>query len=74
MKVNVRQLHEKTGALIDLAASGEIVTVVRRNVPVAEIRPIPAPASATLPDREALLARYPQLGLDSGRILEEDRS
>lgn len=74
MRVNIRQLHEKTGAIVDLAAAGEVVTVVRQNVPVAEIWPIRAHGGAVLPDREALLQQYPALGLDSGLILEEDRS
>ena len=73
--VNVRELHERTGSIVALAAEGHTVLVVKRGVPVAEIRP---PTSTVrrgkLPDRSRLLARYPVLRGDSGRFLEEDRS
>lgn len=74
-KVNIRQLHERTGRLVDLAAEGHVVTILRRGVPVAELRPARSSTAArTLPDRSELLARYPLLPGDSGRFLEEDRS
>jgi len=74
-RVNVRELHERTGSIVDLAAEGHVVTVVKRGRPVAELRPIGAGRyRRTLPDRRELLARYPKLRGDSGRILEEDRS
>lgn len=74
-QVNVRQLHERTGAIVDLAAKGRVVIVVKRGRPVAELRPLGGAGSArTLPDRSAQLARYPKLKSDSGRMLEEDRS
>jgi antitoxin (DNA-binding transcriptional repressor) of toxin-antitoxin stability system len=73
-QVNVRQLHERTGAIVDLAAKGRVVVVVKRGRPVAELRPLGGAGSARLPDRSAQLARYPRLKGDSGRILEEDRS
>ena len=73
--VNIRQLHERTGALVDLAAEGHPVVILRRGTPVAELRPASATArSRTLPDRRSLLARYPRLEGDSGRFLEQDRS
>jgi antitoxin (DNA-binding transcriptional repressor) of toxin-antitoxin stability system len=73
--VNVRQLHEKTGAIVDLVAEGNVVVVVKRGRRVAELRPADAArGDGTLPDRSALLARYPRLKGDSGRYLEEDRS
>ena len=73
--VNVRKLHERTGAIVDLAAEGHVVIIVKRGRPVAELRPLEAGARRrTLPDRAELLARYPRLRGDSGRFLEEDRS
>ncbi len=73
--VNIRELHERTGALVDEAAEGHIVVVLRRGVPVVELRPAGAAARArTLPDRTAFLARFPKLRSDSARFLEEDRS
>jgi antitoxin (DNA-binding transcriptional repressor) of toxin-antitoxin stability system len=74
-QVNVRELHERTGAIVDLATKGRVVTIVKRGRPVAELRPLVDSArTRTLPDRVALLARYPKLRGDSGRFLEEDRS
>lgn len=74
-EVNVRQLHERTGAIVALAVAGHVVRVVKRGRPVAELRPLAASElPVTLPDRTDLLAKYPQLAGDSGRFLEEDRS
>ena len=73
--VNVRELHERTGALVALAAEGHVLVVVKRGVPVAELRAISAATRRrTLPDRSAVLARFPVLRGDSGRFLEEERS
>jgi len=73
--VNVRQLHEQTGKFVKLAADGQVVTVLMRGQPIAELRPLSGGARRqTLPDRATLLARYPKLAGDSGRFLEEDRS
>ena len=74
-QVNVRELHERTGAIVDLATKGRVVTIVKRGRPVAELRPLVDSAQRrTLPDRVTLLARYPKVRGDSGRFLEEDRS
>ena len=73
--VNVRELHERTGALVALAAEGHVVVVVKRGVPVAELHPPRASIRvATLPERTELLSRFPEIEGDSGRFLEEDRS
>lgn len=74
-QVNVRELHERTGAIVELAAKGRVVIVVKRGRPVAELRPLGSASGVrTLPDRSAQLARYPKVKSDSGRMLEEDRS
>ena len=72
--VNLRELHMRTGAIVDLAARGETVTVVRRGVAIAELGPAKERRAPPLPDREKILARFPRVKRDSGRILEEDRS
>jgi antitoxin (DNA-binding transcriptional repressor) of toxin-antitoxin stability system len=73
-RVNVRELHLRTGAIVDRAAAGEIMTIERRGARVAELRPATAQEGRPLPDRTKLLARYPMLSGNSGRFLEEDRS
>jgi prevent-host-death family protein len=71
----VRDLHLRTAAILDEVAAGQTVVITRRGTPVAEIRPFRRKALGTgLPDREAWLARFPQVKGDSGRFLEEDRS
>ena len=72
--VNVRELHLRTGAIVDRAAAGEVVVIERRGAKVAELRPVTARSGRPFPDRSKLLARYPLLPGDSGRYLEEDRS
>jgi antitoxin (DNA-binding transcriptional repressor) of toxin-antitoxin stability system len=74
-RVNIRELHENTGSLVDLAAEGHVVVILRRGVPVAEMHPSAAALGRrTLPDREIVLARFPEVPQDSGRFLEEERS
>jgi antitoxin (DNA-binding transcriptional repressor) of toxin-antitoxin stability system len=41
MKLNLHQVKSQFSKYIDLVESGETVIVCKRNVPVAEIRPIP---------------------------------
>lgn len=72
--VNVRELHLRTGTVVDRVAAGEVVTIERRGAKVAELRPVLTLKGRPLPDRTKLLARYPKLPGDSGRFLEEDRS
>lgn len=70
----VRDLHLNTSAVIREVARGETYLIEKRGVPVAELRPLQTPPSSRrLPNREALLAKLP-VALDSGRILEEDRT
>jgi antitoxin (DNA-binding transcriptional repressor) of toxin-antitoxin stability system len=72
--VNVRELHEKTGTLVKLAASGHVIRIVRRGQLVAELRPIsPSERRRSLPERDELLATFPELEGESGQFLEADR-
>ena len=74
-RASVRDLHLKTSAIVKAVASGQVFVIEKKGTPVAELRPFQVlPASHRLPNREAFLAKFPQVKLDSGRILEEDRS
>jgi len=67
-------LHLKTSAILDQVASGLTFVIERGGIPVAELKPLSNPGSTRkLPDRERRLAKLPQ-ALDSGRILEHDRT
>ncbi len=73
--VNIRELHEHTGSLVDLAAEGHPILILRRGIAIAELHPSSSAAHRrVLPDRTKLLASYPLLEGDSGRFLEEERS
>ena len=41
-EVNVRELRNHGGEVLDRVSAGESITVVRSGTPVAELRPIPA--------------------------------
>ena len=75
-KATVRDLHMRTGAIVDEAAEGHIITIVKRGVPVAELRPLEAkPRPRGLPKNwEKIMSKSPQVPADSGKFLEEDRS
>jgi prevent-host-death family protein len=42
-KVNIHEAKAKLSELIDRVVEGEVVVMCRRNVPVAELRPLPRP-------------------------------
>ena len=78
-KTSVRELHIHTSELVREAAEGGIIVIERRGEPVAELRPITAPARMPAGRKARIFtsmgkiwARMPQVG-DSGKILEEDR-
>ena len=74
-RASVRDLHLKTSAILKEVASGKVFVIEKRGAPVAELRPFQVlPPTRRLPNREAYLAKFPRVKLDSGRILEEDRS
>jgi len=73
-KATVRDLHLRTSQIVREVAEGEIFVIEKRGLAVAELRPLEAlPPTRRLPNRESRLAKLPR-AMDSGRILEEDRS
>ena len=73
-RASVRDLHLKTSALIKAVSEGESFIIDKHGVAGAELRPIqPSPPVLKFPNREAFIAAL-KPSLDSGRILEEDRS
>lgn len=74
-RATLRDLHLKTGEIVERVAGGETFLIEKRGVPVAEPRPLTGQLpTRRVPDREKLLKRLPQLKRDSGCILEQDRS
>jgi prevent-host-death family protein len=77
---SVRELHIHTSKLVREAADGGIIVIERRGEPVAELRPITAPApmaagrkARIFTSMRRIWARMPQVS-DSTKILEEDRN
>ena len=75
-KATIRELHMRTGAIVSQATEGHVVTILKRGVPVAELRPVESKSRPKgLPTNwESVMARFPKVRGDSGRFLEEDRS
>ena len=69
----VRELHLKTSEIVRQVAEGESFIVIKRGVPVAEIRPISTRPTPRMPNREALIMSGSKT-MDSGLILEQDRT
>jgi prevent-host-death family protein len=48
-KVNLYEAKTHLSALVDRVAEGETVVICRRNVPAAELRPVPKPRKKRRP-------------------------
>ena len=73
MRVNIRELHRRTGAVVELAAHGDVVVIERRGVPVAEMRPARPPAPGFPAAHWEALKRFPRFPDDSGQFISESR-
>jgi prevent-host-death family protein len=74
-KATVRELHLKTSDIIKEVANGGSFVIEKHGRAVAVLRPVSERRNTTLmPDREGYFGKQPRDPLDSGRILEEDRS
>ena len=78
-KTSVRELHIRTSELVREAEQGGVIVIERRGEPVAELRPITAPARMPAGTKARIFnsmreiwARMPQVA-DSSKIIEEDR-
>lgn len=73
-KINVRSLHLNTSAILNEVGDGQAFVIEKQGRPVAELRPFVAPPKTRrLAANAAFIAKLPRV-LDSGRVLEEDRS
>ena len=48
-KVNLYEAKARLSALVDRVAEGESILICRRNVPAAELRPVPQPRRTRRP-------------------------
>jgi prevent-host-death family protein len=72
-QLSVRELHHRTGAIINEVAGGDVVIIVKRGVPVAELRPVTPAAKGFPPQHWEHLKKFPKLNGDSGRHISRDR-
>jgi len=79
-KTSIRELHIHTSKLVREAAEGGVIVIERRGEPVAELRPVSAPAPMAAGKKARIFssmrriwARMPPVS-DSTKILEDDRS
>jgi prevent-host-death family protein len=79
-KTSVRELHINTSELVREAEEGGVIVIERRGEPVAELRPLSAPARMAAGKKARIFnsmkkiwGRMPQVS-DSTRMIEEDRS
>ena len=73
MRVNLRELHRRTGAVVDRVVRGEVVVIEKRGKVVAEIRP-PRPSAPGFPAAHwEAVKRFPTFDDDSGRFISESR-
>jgi prevent-host-death family protein len=67
-EVNIRELRNHGGEVVDRVAAGEHLTVTRSGKPVAELRPVGRPALKA----EVLLERWRRLPhLDAERLRQD---
>lgn len=73
VRVNLRELHRRTGAVVESVVRGEVVVIEKRGKPVAEMRPA-RPAAPGFPAAHwEALKRFPRFQDDSGRLISESR-
>ena len=73
MRVNLRELHRRTGAVVECVARGEVVVIEKRGRVVAEMRPARPSAPGFPPSHWEALKRFPRFADDSGRFVSESR-
>ena len=73
-KATVRDLHLRTGKIVEEAAEGNVITIVKRGVPVAELGPIRPKSRSKGFSKEHwdFVSKFPKVP-DSGRWLEKNR-
>lgn len=72
-RLNVRELHRRTGAVVEEVSRGKAVVIEKRGVPMAELRPLRTAARGFPPSHWEFLERLPKFKDDSGRFISEDR-
>jgi antitoxin (DNA-binding transcriptional repressor) of toxin-antitoxin stability system len=73
-RATLSELHLDTEVILKRVSKGEVVIIEQDGEAIAQLQPIVRlRPTRPMPDREALIQSLPRC-MDSGRILEEDRS
>ncbi len=73
-KATIRDLHLRTGAIVQQAAEGHVIVIEKRDVPIAELRPLERPSPAKVfRELEPFLAKFQKLKGDSGEFISKSR-
>jgi antitoxin (DNA-binding transcriptional repressor) of toxin-antitoxin stability system len=74
-KASIRELHTRTGALVQEAADGEVIIIEKRGVPVAELRRRTPNIGEVFRERErtGFFKKMPKTNSFIDRFISEDR-
>jgi antitoxin (DNA-binding transcriptional repressor) of toxin-antitoxin stability system len=72
-RLNIRELHRRTGAVVEQVARGDSVVIEKRGVPLAEMRPLRPAGRGFPPGHWEFLKRFPKFKDDSGQLISRDR-
>jgi len=72
-KTSVRELHIRTSALVREAEQGGVIVIERRGEPVAELRPITAPARMPAGKKARIFDSMREIWVRMPQVVEEDR-
>lgn len=73
MRVNLRELHRRTGTVVERVVRGEVVVIEKRGKVVAEMRPARPSAPGFPAAHWEAMKRFPKFRDDSGRFISESR-
>jgi prevent-host-death family protein len=75
-KVSIRDLHMRTGAVVQEAADGEVIVIQKRGVPVAELRRVRKRTAAEAfrdLERDGYFARMGKTNTNIDKVISEGR-
>ena len=75
-KASIRDLHMRTGALVQEAADGEVIIIEKRGVPVAELRTIKKLTAGEVfreRERSGYFKKLRKTNSNIDRFISEDR-
>ena len=75
-RASIRDLHMRTGALVQQAANGEVIIIEKRGIAVAElerVRKLTAGEVFRERERSGYFKKFPRTNGEPSRFISEDR-